>query len=39
MGYASALAWILFIIILIFTVVQFSLSKRWVYYESGDIAK
>jgi multiple sugar transport system permease protein len=39
MGYASALAWILFIIILIFTIVQFSLSKRWVYYESGDIAK
>lgn len=37
MGYASALAWILFIIILIFTLVQFSLSKRWVYYESGDI--
>ncbi|MCU0645940.1 MAG: sugar ABC transporter permease [bacterium] len=37
MGYASALAWILFIIILIFTIVQFSLSRRWVYYESGDI--
>ena len=37
MGYASALAWMLFIIILIFTIVQFSLSKRWVYYESGDI--
>ncbi len=37
MGYASALAWILFIIILIFTFIQFSLSRRWVYYESGDV--
>jgi multiple sugar transport system permease protein len=36
MGYASALAWILFIIILIFTMIQFILSRRWVYYESGE---
>jgi multiple sugar transport system permease protein len=36
MGYASALAWILFIIILVITLVQIWLSKRWVYYESGD---
>jgi len=35
MGYASALAWILFIIILFFTIVQFRASRRWVYYESG----
>lgn len=34
MGYASALAWILFVIILAVTVVQLYLSKRWVYYES-----
>ncbi len=33
MGYASALAWLLFFIILIFTVIQFKGSK-WVYYES-----
>lgn len=33
MGYASALAWILFVIILIITVVQLRASKRWVYYE------
>ena len=32
-GYASALAWILTIIILIITVVQFRVSKRWVNYE------
>ncbi|MBD3386879.1 ABC transporter permease subunit [candidate division KSB1 bacterium] len=36
MGYASTLAWILFAIILIFTFFQFKLSRRWVYYESGE---
>jgi len=35
MGYASTLAWLLFLIILFFTVLQFALSRRWVYYESG----
>ncbi|GAB4527558.1 MAG: sugar ABC transporter permease [Anaerolineae bacterium] len=34
MGYASALAWILFIIILVITFAQLRLAKRWVYYES-----
>ena len=34
MGYASALAWVLFVIVLIFTVIQVQLSNRWVYYES-----
>jgi multiple sugar transport system permease protein len=33
MGYASALAWILFAIILTLTAIQLWLSKRWVYYE------
>jgi multiple sugar transport system permease protein len=32
MGYASALAWLLFLVILVCTVVQFKLSK-WVYVE------
>jgi multiple sugar transport system permease protein len=32
MGKASALAWILFIVIVIFTVVLFRSSGRWVYY-------
>jgi multiple sugar transport system permease protein len=36
MGYASALAWILFVIILIFTVIQLKLSKKWVFYE-GEV--
>ncbi|MEZ4656910.1 MAG: sugar ABC transporter permease [Caldilineaceae bacterium] len=35
MGYASALAWVLFIIILIFTYIQFKLSNRWVFYEGA----
>ena len=33
MGYASAMAWLLFIIILLFTVIQFRLAQRWVHYE------
>ncbi|MBX3015946.1 MAG: sugar ABC transporter permease [Caldilineaceae bacterium] len=35
MGYASALAWVLFVIILIFTFIQFRLSDRWVFYEGS----
>jgi multiple sugar transport system permease protein len=35
MGYASALAWILFVIILFVTLIQLALAKRWVYYEGG----
>ncbi|KRE55914.1 carbohydrate ABC transporter permease [Paenibacillus sp. Soil750] len=31
MGYASAVAWVLGIIIFIITLIQFKLSKRWVY--------
>jgi multiple sugar transport system permease protein len=34
LGYASALAWLLFIIIMIITAIQIRLSRRWVYYES-----
>jgi multiple sugar transport system permease protein len=34
MGYASAMAWVLFAIVLVLTMIQMSLSKRWVYYES-----
>ncbi|MBP8989105.1 MAG: sugar ABC transporter permease [Clostridia bacterium] len=35
MGYASAMAWILFAIIMFFTVIQLKISNRWVYYEGG----
>lgn len=34
MGYASALAWVLLIITLLITLIQFKLSKRWVHYEN-----
>lgn len=33
MGYASAMAWVLLIIIATFTALNFILSRRWVYYE------
>ncbi len=36
MGYASAIAWVLFVIILLFTVVQFAAARRWVHYEYED---
>lgn len=39
MGYAAALAWILFFIVLVFTLLQKRLSRRWVYYEAGDDAQ
>lgn len=32
MGYASALAWILFLIIVVSTIAMFRLSGRWVFY-------
>lgn len=35
MGYASALSWVLFIIIMIFTVIIFKSSKNWTFYENG----
>jgi len=34
MGYASAVAWILFAIILALTLIQLKLAPRWVYYEA-----
>ena len=34
MGYASALAWILFVMVAIFTSFIFKSSKNWVHYES-----
>ncbi|MDD3601628.1 MAG: sugar ABC transporter permease [Defluviitoga tunisiensis] len=35
MGYASAIATILFLIILVFTLLVFGTSSRWVYYEAN----
>lgn len=37
MGYASSMAWLLFVIIMGFTAAQFFVSRRFVYYETtGD---
>ncbi len=36
MGYASALAWVLFFIILVLTLLQKRLGQRWVHYEAGE---
>ncbi|AXK47309.1 sugar ABC transporter permease [Brachybacterium saurashtrense] len=34
LGYASALAWVLFVLVMLITAVQFSQQKRWVTYDS-----
>jgi multiple sugar transport system permease protein len=36
MGKASAMAWLLFIMIIVFTYLLFKSSARWVYYGSDD---
>jgi len=35
MGYASAIAWILFMIVIVFTIIVFRTSPYWVYYETA----
>lgn len=35
-GYAAALSTILFFVVLLVTLIIFTWSRRWVYYESGD---
>ena len=35
MGYASALSWIMFLIIMLFTAAIFWFSKYWVFYQDG----
>jgi multiple sugar transport system permease protein len=35
MGYASAMAWILFLIIMVCTIVIIRTSRRWVHYQGG----
>ena len=34
MGYAAAMAWILLLVIAVLTAINFTLSNRWVYYET-----
>ncbi len=37
MGYSSAMAWVLLVIIAFFTLLAFKSSKFWVYYESEEV--
>ena len=32
MGYAALLSWVVFVIVLVFTLIQFRLANNWVYY-------
>lgn len=36
MGYAAAVAWLLFVIVLVLTLILFGISRRRVYYAGGD---
>ncbi len=36
MGYGATLAWMLFLIIMIITLIMFGTARYWVYYEFGD---
>ncbi|MBO9606646.1 MAG: sugar ABC transporter permease [Paenibacillaceae bacterium] len=36
MGYATAMAWFLFVVVIILTLINMALSKLWVHYEGGD---
>jgi multiple sugar transport system permease protein len=35
MGYASAMAWVLFLIIMVTTLLLIRSSSRWVHYQGG----
>jgi len=34
MGYASAISWLLFLIVMVLTVIAFVTSRKWVFYET-----
>jgi multiple sugar transport system permease protein len=36
LGYASAMAWLLFIVVVVITIIFFWLSNKWVYYAGND---
>ncbi len=38
MGYASALAWLFVVLVLVLVVIQFRVAGRWVYYE-GEVLR
>jgi multiple sugar transport system permease protein len=34
MGYASAVSWLLFLMVMALTILAFSTSRKWVFYET-----
>jgi ABC-type sugar transport system permease subunit len=36
MGYGATLAWVIFIVALVLTLILFATSRRWVYYSNGE---
>ena len=34
MGYASAISWLLFAVIMVFTLLAFRTTRKWVFYET-----
>lgn len=36
MGRACAIAWVIFLIVVVLTIINFKISDKWVYYESED---
>lgn len=36
MGMASAMAWVMFVIVMVFTIIAFLSQKHWVYYSDED---
>lgn len=35
-GYASALSWVMFLMVLVLTLINLALSRRWVFYEEDN---
>lgn len=35
-GMSSAMAWVMFVIVMVFTVIAFTSQKKWVYYSDDD---
>ena len=35
MGYAAALSWVMFVVIMLSTLVLIRSSRRWVHYQGG----
>jgi multiple sugar transport system permease protein len=36
MGYASAMAWVMLVVVAILTAIVFATSSHWVYYEAQE---